>query len=283
MIDTKKIILCADDYAITPNVSLAIRNLIDNKRISATSVMMSSEFAEQELQLLAPYFENIDVGIHLTLTDQAALTPCNMSISNNKLPTFAALAKLAFSKTLPMDFIYAELESQITKFIDNTGRLPDYLDGHHHVHILPGIQDIVIELFQKHLNKARCYIRSCHDSIGNIFAKRNSLIKSLIINKALAWKQHKKLLKLGINTNLNFSGIYNLKTKKSYGETIAPMLKSAGHNTIIMCHPGYTDALLAEKDCMTCRRDEELGYLLSDAFLVALKKHHAFLGRFIDA
>ena len=36
----RRIILCADDYGMSPGVNRAIRDLIERRRINATSVMM---------------------------------------------------------------------------------------------------------------------------------------------------------------------------------------------------------------------------------------------------
>src|SRR5690606_28678950 len=64
-----KLVVCADDYALTPGVSRAIRELIAARRISATSVMTVCPYWTEEGPALAAVADEADVGLHLTLTD----------------------------------------------------------------------------------------------------------------------------------------------------------------------------------------------------------------------
>ena len=69
---SRRIILCADDYGLSPGVDNAIRDLLVRGRLSATSVMVvTPTFARDEAQSLA----GLDtggrrpaIGLHVTLT-----------------------------------------------------------------------------------------------------------------------------------------------------------------------------------------------------------------------
>mgnify|MGYP001373880324 CR=1 FL=1 len=45
------------------------------------------------------------------------------------------------------------LERQLDEFIAAFKRPPDFLDGHHHVHQIPRVRRLVLELFQRRIGR----------------------------------------------------------------------------------------------------------------------------------
>src|ERR1700676_3584839 len=75
---TRRIIICADDYGISPAVSSAIRDLIARRRINATSVMVAAPTfdSDEAAKLWAVAAKHSSVGLHVTLTGPfAPLSP----------------------------------------------------------------------------------------------------------------------------------------------------------------------------------------------------------------
>ena len=66
----RRIVLCADDYALSPGVSAGIRELLAAGRINATSVMTIFPELEAEAKSLAALKGPIpfQIGLHATLT-----------------------------------------------------------------------------------------------------------------------------------------------------------------------------------------------------------------------
>src|SRR5271170_421094 len=66
----RHIVICADDYGISPAVNAAIRDLIVRERINATSVIVAApSFSRAEAQaLLAAAGSRAAIGLHVTLT-----------------------------------------------------------------------------------------------------------------------------------------------------------------------------------------------------------------------
>ncbi|WP_281352708.1 ChbG/HpnK family deacetylase [Skermanella pratensis] len=60
---------------MSPGVSSAIRDLIDRERLSATSCMTLTPFWRDHATWLLPYVDQVDVGLHLTLTSQQPIGP----------------------------------------------------------------------------------------------------------------------------------------------------------------------------------------------------------------
>src|ERR1700681_3185991 len=68
----RRIWLCADDYGISPAVDAAIRDLVVNGRINATSVMVAAPSFDRSaaipLNVLNAVSSRVAVGLHVTLT-----------------------------------------------------------------------------------------------------------------------------------------------------------------------------------------------------------------------
>ena len=68
----RRISLCADDYGMSAGVNRAIRDLVAQRRLSATSVMVvTPAFTCQEideLKAVAKDAPSFSIGLHVTLT-----------------------------------------------------------------------------------------------------------------------------------------------------------------------------------------------------------------------
>ncbi|MCI1265100.1 MAG: ChbG/HpnK family deacetylase [Saprospiraceae bacterium] len=115
----KFLIITADDYGYTPEVSKGIRDSIESGLVSCTSVMMnyiSKEDASLIIDLRNK--KNIGIGIHLNLSEGKSL-----STDINFEPSL--LNNLTFVKT--------ELIFQLKKFREIFGEV-DHINFHHHLH-----------------------------------------------------------------------------------------------------------------------------------------------------
>ena len=142
----RKVVVCADDYALTPGVSRAIRELIAAGRISATSVMTVCPYWVEEGPELAAVAGEADIGLHLTLTDQTPLGPMPELAPEGRLPPIGAVVKASLLGRLPTAEIEQEIERQLAAFIAVWKRLPAHVDGHHHVHQLPGVRSALLKV-----------------------------------------------------------------------------------------------------------------------------------------
>jgi len=70
----RRIRLIADDYGLAPGVSAAILDLLDRGRLTGTSCMTGFAQWAQEAERIKPLCGRVAVGLHLTLTDQPAVT-----------------------------------------------------------------------------------------------------------------------------------------------------------------------------------------------------------------
>jgi len=261
----KKLVVCADDYALTPGVSRAIRELIAAGRISATSVMTVARYWADEGPALAAIAGAADIGLHLTLTDQVPLGPMPELAPAGRLPPVGALVRASLLGRLPLSEIEAEIERQLAAFAAVWRRAPAHVDGHHHVHQLPGVRAALMKVLGRQIGP-RPYLRSCHEPLTRIVTRGVARQKAVVIS-ALGVGFRKSAAVHGFATNDGFSGIYDLSAAPHSLDTLfAKFVRDIGPRPLMMCHPGYSDTTLAALDTMTAERDTELAFLASDGW-----------------
>ncbi len=273
--------LCADDYGISPAVGDGIRSLIEADRVTATSCMTASPFWREEAAFLLPLMDLADIGLHITLTDQVPLADWTSHSPSGKLPSQKELWWMAIRGQLPEVLLTEELDRQLDEFIAAFKRPPDFLDGHHHVHQIPRVRRLVLELFQRRIGCNPVYIRNTATSVYEAVSRRINFFRNMAIGHI--GQSLKSLLKeQGILTNDSFSGIYGASHQVPYGPIFEKFLFSLHGRALVICHPGHVDDALTQADSLTIQREEEWRYLMSPAFLELLERNKIQLGRFID-
>ena len=275
------IVLCADDYGIAPGVGRAIRHLLSMGRLSATSCMVVSPYWPAEAEALKPFGERADIGLHLTLTDQRPFGPMPRTAPRDRLPNLFHLAALAYARRLDRDEIRAELTRQLDGFEAAFGRPPDHLDGHQHVHLLPVVRDVVLELYAARLGRHGVYLRYCTEPLRAILGRRVHPGEAFVIDR-MGRGLARRARAAGIPGNRRFAGVHDFAGRRAYGKLFSAFLKAARPGLLVMCHPGISDGALAAADRVTQAREEEYRYFLSNVFLDSLRAHRVVITRFAN-
>jgi predicted glycoside hydrolase/deacetylase ChbG (UPF0249 family) len=233
------IALCADDYAIAPGVDDAIVELALGERITAFSCITASPRWKHAAERINPLFGKIDIGLHFTLTQ---LTPIDLMprlAPDRRFPGMGRLYSQAFLRRLDLAEIEAEFRRQIDAFTGATGRVPDFIDGHHHVHQLPGVREVVARVF----GTREGWIRNTATDPASVRRRgvapvRAAVLASIGLAARRTWRA------AGIKTNSDFAGVRDF-SEPSFGALMRKYLKGARAGLLIMCHPGRPDAELA--------------------------------------
>jgi predicted glycoside hydrolase/deacetylase ChbG (UPF0249 family) len=259
----RHVVLCADDYGLSPGVSRGIRDLLEAGRLTASSCMVVHPEFDSEGQLLAPFLGRADIGLHFTLTaDRSA----------------ASLMRDAYLGRLNRAKIAGELERQLETFTRVMGRAPDYIDGHQHVHLLPGVREPVVKAAQR----IGAAVRSTREPIGAAMLARPSPVEAMF----LSWTARPLQALLEENTiatNRGFRGVRTFRETAPYRTLFKRMIAGAQERCLVMCHPGFADATLAGRDPNTRQREDELRYFASDVFPRDLAEEGLVLSRLGDA
>lgn len=258
-------VLCADDYAMTPAVSRGILALLEAGRITATGAMTNRPSWPQAARDLAPLAGQADLGVHLSLTCGESLTAGTGWTRNRVQPKLPALLARALAGRLPLTAIEAEIEAQLDAFEQAMGRLPDFVDGHQHVHALPGIRRALLAVLARRYPGREPWIRDPGDTPAAIRARARFARKA----RLLAWLAGPfgtHLAAAGFRLNRGFAGYSAFDPNADYGADFASYLIAPGARHLVMCHPGEVDDELRTLDPATASRLTELAFFRSSRF-----------------
>ena len=262
----RKIWLCADDYGISPAVSHAIRDLIGQGRINATSVMVvAPSFHRSEaasLNALRVHGAHAAIGLHLTLSAPfQPLTEGFTPLVNKAFPTYRSMLARAMLRQLNRKALEAEVAAQIRMFGHEFGRAPDFIDGHQHVHIFPQVQDALFAVARKMAPTA--WIRQC--GRPGALASRIGDLKGLLLDQ-LSKKFRERATALDVKTNSAFAGTYAFNDRADFAALFPHFLDGLPDGGLVMCHPGTVDAELRRLDPLTTLREREYAYFSGETF-----------------
>ena len=261
---TRRIIICADDYGISPAVSAGIRDLIARGRLNATSAMAASpHFNRGEAAALqdAAAKKHAAIGLHVTLTGPFA--PLSQNFAPLQDGAFLALAstlRRAHLHTLRPALLYGEISRQFEAFAAAFGRPPDFVDGHHHVHLFPQVRDAALRVTKE--MAPRAWVRQC----GQLSARRRLTDHKALLLDTMSRRFRRLAADRGLASNPAFAGTYTLRPGAAYARLFAGFLDGLPDGSVIMCHPGKVDAALTRLDHVTDAREREYEFFAGDAF-----------------
>jgi chitin disaccharide deacetylase len=257
----RHIIICADDYGISPAVSAAIRDLIARGRINATSVMVPSpNFDSAEAAALRDVAGGrAAIGLHVTLTAPfAPLSHGFAPLHHGAFLSLGATLRRAHLRTLQPGLLANEIAQQFTAFAHAFGRPPDFVDGHQHVQLFPQIRDALIRITKEAAPQA--WLRQCGRAV-----RKNFDAKALVLD-GLSRRFRRLAAGHGLRTNPGFAGTYALRPRGDFAKLFAGFLDRLPDGGLIMCHPGKVDAGLKRLDTLTDLREREYAFFLDDSF-----------------
>ncbi|MCM8736516.1 ChbG/HpnK family deacetylase [Azospirillum sp. A1-3] len=274
------LLLCADDYGLSPGVNAAIRDLIAQGRLTATSVMSLCPHWRGGAAALRELKDKADVGLHFTLTDQPPLGAMPTLAPDGRLPPLGRLMGWAYRGKLNAPAARAEirdeLSRQIAAFTEAWGAPPDYIDGHQHIHQLPSIRDAVVEALD---TLPGAYVRLCGEPVAAVLRRGVAVPKTLLIG-GLGGGLRRMARARGIPANDRFAGVYDFADNRPFAELMPRFLDGIGGRTLVMVHPGLPDEELRRVDTLVEPRRAEYDYLRGPEFAALLKARNIRLTRF---
>ena len=251
----RNLIVNADDLAWAEGVNRGIAEAHRNGIVTSTTILANGTAFASAVELVKAT-PSIGVGVHLNLSDGKPVSPPETvpSIVNDrgefKGGPEALLLRVA-RRNLQLNEVEIEWERQIQKVV-NAGIQPTHLDGHKHVHMLPGMFEIALRLAKRNAIAA---VRISHEASS----LRAALSSGENQNVPLVMKQgvQARVLKLlardaqalaeaaGIAATDYFCGI--AQTGELTVEGMKCLLQSLPEGTTeMMCHPGFMDKELEE-------------------------------------
>ena len=253
----KRVVLCADDYALNAPVSQGIVNLARAKRLSATSVMTLSPRWSQDAPALRELCGEIDVGLHLDWTSEFA----QQAGHGNSL---GVVMWQSLRGALQARAVREVIERQLDAFELHWQAPPDHVDGHQHVQQFSGVREVLCEVLQQRYgaNAHRPWLRVSNVAQSDL---KSHIITWMGASSLLQWaQQHAWPVASPLLGAYGFDG-----DAAGYAAHMQQWLKNLpeastnGPTPIIMCHP----AVHAQADdAIGAARAREYAYFHSPDF-----------------
>lgn len=251
-----ELLLCADDYGLRAGVDAAIGDLVARGRLGAFSCLTNLPRWRAAAAALPALGREAMAGLHLNLTEGAPVS-AELARAWPALPRLSALLAAAHLRRLPRAAIAAEIDAQWRAFEQAAGAAPAFVDGHQHVHHLPGVREIVVE----RARRAGIPLRSTAQVKGP-----GEAFKRFVIERSGGRALARLARARGVASNTVLLGAYGFE-----GDYRARMRGWLAHATaggaLLFCHPGRRDSDAdALPDPIAAARGREYAYLASDAF-----------------
>ena len=269
----RNLIVNADDLGWTSGVNRGIAEAHRNGIVTSTTVLANGAAFDDGVRL-ARGLPSLGVGVHLNLSDGAPLLPpgeISSLVGNDgrfsggpeQLLLRLARGRIALAE------VEREWDAQVRK-VRAAGLEPTHLDGHKHVHMLPGLFPVALKLAKRHgigcvrisleQSSLRAALASGDSHSASVVLKQGVQARGL---KLLARDARDLAERAGIAAADYFCGIAQT------GELTLPGLEKFLHSlpegtTELMCHPGCADGELRKSATrLQSSREEELRILTS--------------------
>ena len=250
----KKLIISCDDLGVSRETNLGIKDCLDERVATSSSIIANGEFYEHALNTVVSSTPIKFYGLHLNLTEGKALNNKCVNIICDEDNIFKISAKkyflLNFGKSNQKfgKTIYNEFKSQIEKVLKDGIKI-SHFDSHEHIHHSPWIFKIITELGKEfNINK----IRFVNEKIilKNYFKNAYYKLKSLNYLKHLVINVCNKKIKNTFSSPDYFFGILN-SGKIEISELLLYLDRMNEEKTIELCiHPAnkFTDQIYNVKN-----------------------------------
>ena len=148
-----QLIVHGDDFGFSEAINDGIVRAHTDGILTSASLVAAGRAFDHAIRLARTH-ATLDLGVHLTLTGERCAAPpaavASLLCDGRSLwPTPAEFLKRFVRGAIAIDDVERELHAQLTRVLD--ARLPiSHLDGHQHLHALPGIRGVVAELARRY-------------------------------------------------------------------------------------------------------------------------------------
>lgn len=269
----RRLIVNADDMGLHPGINAGILQCHRKGIVTSASVSPSGRAFEEACRFLRGATD-LDVGIHLTLVDEAPVS------DPGSLPTlaprgrfpkdYAALFRRLLMRRVREEELERELCAQVARVRD-AGLAVSHLDSHQHVHLHPALLPATIRVAQRF-------------GVGALRAASRvipmSAMKPVLIG-LFARRAVMRIRKAGLATPDVFVGLAD--TGRLDETRLLRVLSRLPPGTSeLVCHPGLGDAAIGAVYPWGFRWDREAAALTSPVVKEALARERIQLVAYKD-
>ena len=259
-----QLIVNADDYGRTPEVSRGVRAAHLNGIVTSTSCMMNMPSVVEDIRNAMQESPRLGMGVHLVLTSGQPLLPARQvpSLIAPDGMFYKAGEFLARLQDIDPLQVKAEWQAQIERFIAATGHPPTHLDSHHHSsYFTEQLVRGMLELAQEYGSGIRqVFAQGGEDSMAGLPAEIVGPIKDYAPRLLQEFKPRMP--------DIFLSSFYDeMATRDELLRLISGLRPGTAE---LMCHPGYADPILLAGSSYARQRESELAVLTDPAIRQAI-------------
>jgi predicted glycoside hydrolase/deacetylase ChbG (UPF0249 family) len=146
----KFLIVNADDFGLSEEISKGIITAHEKGIVTSTSVVANGKYCQEGIRLLKD--RKLDVGVHLSFVggERPLTGPIDGLVDESGFfyQGFKDVVPRVFTNRYDRKALRDELFEQVAQLRD-AGIMLSHIDSHQHLHILPGIGEIVVEIAKK--------------------------------------------------------------------------------------------------------------------------------------
>lgn len=277
----KELIVNADDFGLHSSVNQAVLYGHAHGAITSASLMPTGD-AFEEAAAAAVSTPTLGVGVHLTLVAQRPL--CDPSAvrtlvgaDGNFLGGHMEFIRRYMRGNIDIGETYRELSAQIGRVLE-TGARVTHLDSHQHLHVLPEIMDVCVQLAKEYKIRAVRIPAEAYFFRGGYPAGPGRALGKCGLT-FLAKRARKKAREGALAAPDHFFGMLaGGHMSKGYLREILDALPDGVSE--IMIHPGTNTKLLRRAFGWNYDWEEELSAVTDREILQCLKDQHVKLRSF---
>ena len=243
----RRLIVNADDFGLHAAVNRGILTAHTEGIVSSTSLMAGGAAFDDAVRI-ARHCPQLGVGVHLTLVGARPVLPvAEVSSLLDEAGDFYGSYPLFIKRFLRGKIRLAEVERELAAQIDRirmAGIQPSHLDSHQHLHVLPGIGGLVLDLARRFSIRAIripaepvAFIGATPATVGRLVGRGGlTMLANLFRQHAAA---------AGIRTSDHFYGML-AGGQLTEPAILAILRRLPPGDSELMTHPGFADESLAD-------------------------------------
>jgi hopanoid biosynthesis associated protein HpnK len=270
----------ADDFGLSSGINRGIKSAYCEGILRSASLMPNGPWFDHAVRI-ARENPGLGVGIHVSLVDESCIAPAGqlrgLATPDGCLPrSYGAFVKAFLTRKFGVAEVRTEIEAQVARVLA-TGIAPTHIDFHQHLHILPGVFEVVLTVAQSTgIRVVRVPLDQGRQA-GSVARQVQTRILSF-----LCVRNAKKLAKVGIKFSHHFHGIW-LSGNMNESNLLATLGRLKPGVNEVMMHPGFSDVATAARYDWAYHWDEEYAALVSKRVRSFIDEHGIRLSNFADA
>jgi predicted glycoside hydrolase/deacetylase ChbG (UPF0249 family) len=211
----------------------------------------------------------VDIGLHLNFTECLGI------------PGFYAplgkLIALTYTRRISRSQVRGQINTQLDLFEQHVKRVPDFVDGHLHVHQFPVIREELLGALTERFGQKMPWLRDTQPTQMSHALPFMQRFKAHVISALGAGSLVRQATRVGAIVNDGFMGAYDFsRPHPPYLVMLAEWLKHARINSLLMTHPAQ---FASENLAFGRDRIEEYRVLGSEDFIALLEKNQLTIAR----